>query len=442
MTRAAHLGRAGGRLAPGPQLLHQPRDDRARPAVPDVLFRRLRRWAVAGRGSIPGFDYGAGYTAFVYGFVLLQASAFGGMFTGFSIARDFESGFARRMLLRRTAAQRDHRGVLARSAGPGRVHRPGGHGRRPAGGHGDPRRWPGPARPLHAGPAGSTPRRRCSPVAWRCACGPCQARPGHAGAGLLHHVPGAGLGAGRAARGLGAGGRRRRSEPRGDLPRGRSRAIAGSPEKALAAFAVALALVAVWRSGRAEACAAPSARPDLRRGTLRAMVADEAREVREGEGFAVANLDGLGEGFGFRKVRRELGSRPSASTASCFPRVMRRVVTTTTSRRSSTSSSEGQVHITLGDDNVHELGPGGLARVDAATVRRIKNVGDGPAVLLVVGGKDGYVGRDGKLAEGRPVVEGPGRVPRCRPCASAARAGTTTTAPAGSTRRAWASRAG
>ena len=42
--------------------------------------------------SIPGFEFGANYTAFVYGFVLLQASAFGGVFTGFSIARDFESG--------------------------------------------------------------------------------------------------------------------------------------------------------------------------------------------------------------------------------------------------------------------------------------------------------------------------------------------------------------
>ena len=46
------------------------------------------------------------------------------------------------------------------------------------------------------------------------------------------------------------------------------------------------------------------------------------------------------------------------------------------------------------------LGPGGLARVDAATIRKIKNVGDEPAVYLVTGGKDGYVGRDGRLPEG------------------------------------------
>jgi ABC-2 type transport system permease protein len=71
--------------------------------VPGVLFPLFFFTAFAGGLSrvdaIPGFDYAAGYTAFVYGFVLLQASAFGGIFTGFSIARDFESGFSRRMLL-------------------------------------------------------------------------------------------------------------------------------------------------------------------------------------------------------------------------------------------------------------------------------------------------------------------------------------------------------
>ena len=46
------------------------------------------------------------------------------------------------------------------------------------------------------------------------------------------------------------------------------------------------------------------------------------------------------------------------------------------------------------------LGPGGLARVDAQTVRKIKNIGDGPCMYLVTGGKDGYVGRDGRLPEG------------------------------------------
>ena len=59
----------------------------------------------------------------------------------------------------------------------------------------------------------------------------------------------------------------------------------------------------------------------------------------------------------------------------------------------------GKIEITL-DDDTFLLGPGGLARVDASTIRKIKNVGDEPAVYLVTGGKDGYVGRDGRLPEG------------------------------------------
>ena len=129
-------------------------------------------------------------------------------------------------------------------------------------------------------------------------------------------------------------------------------------------------------------------------------MADEAHEVREGEGYAVANLDGLGEGFGFRKVRRELGVTAFGVNGLVLPAGYETGRHYHEEQEELYFVHEGQVHITLGDDSVHELGPGGLARVDAATVRRIKNVGDGPAVLLVVGGKDGYVGRDGKLPEG------------------------------------------
>jgi ABC-2 type transport system permease protein len=49
--------------------------------------------------NVPGFDFPSGYTAFQFVFVLLQSAVFGGVFTGFGIARDFESGFARRLLL-------------------------------------------------------------------------------------------------------------------------------------------------------------------------------------------------------------------------------------------------------------------------------------------------------------------------------------------------------
>jgi ABC-2 type transport system permease protein len=48
---------------------------------------------------VPGFNFPTGYTAFQFVFVVLQSSAFGGVFTGFGIARDFETGFGRRFLL-------------------------------------------------------------------------------------------------------------------------------------------------------------------------------------------------------------------------------------------------------------------------------------------------------------------------------------------------------
>ena len=71
--------------------------------LPSVIFPMFFFVAFAGGlsnvGNAPGFDFPSGYTAFQFVFVLLQASAFGGVFTGFGIAADFESGFARRLLL-------------------------------------------------------------------------------------------------------------------------------------------------------------------------------------------------------------------------------------------------------------------------------------------------------------------------------------------------------
>jgi ABC-2 type transport system permease protein len=71
--------------------------------APGILFPLFFFTAFAGGLSAitgaPGFDFSGGYTAFQFVFVLLQSAAFGGVFTGFGIARDFETGFARRYLL-------------------------------------------------------------------------------------------------------------------------------------------------------------------------------------------------------------------------------------------------------------------------------------------------------------------------------------------------------
>ncbi|MDQ3587616.1 MAG: hypothetical protein M3375_04605 [Actinomycetota bacterium] len=49
--------------------------------------------------------------------------------------------------------------------------------------------------------------------------------------------------------------------------------------------------------------------------------------------------------------------------------------------------------------------------MDASTVRRMRNPGDEPVLVLITGGKDGYVGRDGRLAEGEESRFGPGGPP-------------------------------
>jgi ABC-2 type transport system permease protein len=71
--------------------------------LPSILFPLFFFTAFAGGLSVvdrvPGFNYPPGYTGFQFVFVLLQSAAFGGVFTGFGIARDFEYGFARRLLL-------------------------------------------------------------------------------------------------------------------------------------------------------------------------------------------------------------------------------------------------------------------------------------------------------------------------------------------------------
>jgi quercetin dioxygenase-like cupin family protein len=126
----------------------------------------------------------------------------------------------------------------------------------------------------------------------------------------------------------------------------------------------------------------------------------EVKEVMEGEGWAVGSVDALGDGPGFRKVRKALGVTAFGVNAIELPPGYE------TGRHYHDEQQElyfvhrGRIVITLNDDEAHELGPGGLARVDAATIRKIKNVGDEPAVYLVTGGKDGYVGRDGRLPDG------------------------------------------
>ena len=70
--------------------------------LPSLIFPLFFFAAFAGGLSAvdqaPNFNYPS-YTTFQYIFVLMQSAIFGGVFTGFAIAADFEFGFARRMML-------------------------------------------------------------------------------------------------------------------------------------------------------------------------------------------------------------------------------------------------------------------------------------------------------------------------------------------------------
>jgi len=137
------------------------------------------------------------------------------------------------------------------------------------------------------------------------------------------------------------------------------------------------------------------------------MAGDQVSDVIAGEGYAVGALDALGDGYGFRKIRRELGVTAFGVNALVLPAGYQAGRHYHDEQEETYFVHRGTVEFEFGDGTTHALGPGGLARVDPATVRTYKNVSDEDAVILVVGGKDGYVGRDGQMPPGETRA-GPG----------------------------------
>jgi quercetin dioxygenase-like cupin family protein len=124
-------------------------------------------------------------------------------------------------------------------------------------------------------------------------------------------------------------------------------------------------------------------------------------------GYAVSSLDRMGEGFGFRKVRRELGVTAFGINALVIPPGYESGMHFHDEQEETYFVHQGQVEIRFGDGSRHVLGPGGIARVDPPTHRGLRNVGEDTAIVLVAGGKDGYVGRDGQAVDGDPRTGGP-----------------------------------
>jgi quercetin dioxygenase-like cupin family protein len=124
----------------------------------------------------------------------------------------------------------------------------------------------------------------------------------------------------------------------------------------------------------------------------------------DGDGYTVAELGDVGDGYGFRKIRSELGVTEFGVNAIVLPPGLETGFHAHERQQELYFVHTGQVEFEFGDGSKQVLGPGGLARVDAPTMRKLKNVGDDDATYVIIGAEGGYVGRDGIAPEGEQRV--------------------------------------
>lgn len=137
------------------------------------------------------------------------------------------------------------------------------------------------------------------------------------------------------------------------------------------------------------------------------MEASAQTGVRKGDGYAVGGLEDLGSGYGFRKVRQGLDVEAFGVNAIVMPPGYAGGFHHHEKQDELYFVHQGAMEIELGDGTTHQLPAGTFAHVAARTQRRLRNVGENDAIYLCVGGKDGYVGRDGVLADAQTRVSGP-----------------------------------
>jgi len=116
-------------------------------------------------------------------------------------------------------------------------------------------------------------------------------------------------------------------------------------------------------------------------------------------GYSFTTLGELGEDYGFRKVRRALGVTAFGVNAVVMPPGFPGFHHWHDTQDELYFVHRGRARVEIGGE-VHELGEGGLLHVESTTPRTVSNASDSEdLVLLVVGGKDGYVERDGHLVD-------------------------------------------
>jgi quercetin dioxygenase-like cupin family protein len=113
-------------------------------------------------------------------------------------------------------------------------------------------------------------------------------------------------------------------------------------------------------------------------------------------GYQVSSLDELGEGYGFRKVRQPLGITAFGVNGLVFPPGYDGPAHYHDRQDELYFVHRGTATFEL-DGETHTVAEGGLVHVESTTPRRVSNKTDADLILLIVGGKDGYVERDGQL---------------------------------------------
>ena len=122
--------------------------------------------------------------------------------------------------------------------------------------------------------------------------------------------------------------------------------------------------------------------------------------------YMVSSLDELGDGRGFRKVRAALGVTAFGVNAIVFPAHYEGPNHFHDSQDELYFVHRGTATFTF-DGDEHLVEEGGLVHVESTTHRQISNRTGDDLVLLIVGGKDGYVERDGHLVN--PEIDLPRR---------------------------------
>jgi mannose-6-phosphate isomerase-like protein (cupin superfamily) len=128
--------------------------------------------------------------------------------------------------------------------------------------------------------------------------------------------------------------------------------------------------------------------------------------TEQGAGYAVSSLDQLGEGYGFRKIRHVVGVTAFGIYAIVLPAGYETGLHYHEQQEEVYFVHKGRIEFRFGDGSTHMCDAGGVVRVDAATHRGMRNAGDGDAVVVIAGGKEGYVGRDG-MSAGQASTSGP-----------------------------------